>query len=248
MGHQTPKAILPLPMPPAHQSRPQTHDNQYPEPPLPPQNPCKRKPSPSHPGEQLGLRVAPGGAEALSCCPETRSSGGSRQTSRSSKAADEGGRWAGGGTWGTAMMWPTSDSCTASPLASSCSRQGSPPAQEPGGEGVPEASRRSGEGTRLWGNVAHQGTESQRQSRGWDLGLLVPCSARAGVAQACCPSPCQSSNPIRPWSLTPARNTQPSSASDRRGPELASERQLSEDIQLLRDRPPGHPHPASLTL
>lgn len=208
MGHQTPHKQSYL-----HTCCPQTSPNPKHRTTstlnhsCPLQNPRTCNPSSSHSGEKLGLRVAPGGAEALSCCPETCSSGGSRQTSCSSNAADGGGRWAGGGIWGTAIMWLTSDSCTGSPTTSSYSRQGSPPARGTGrrvGSDRPwretEKGHSSGAALRACKGccrVAHQGgarlagpgaglafPESCRQSQGWDPGLLVPCSPRTGVAQA----------------------------------------------------------------
>lgn len=116
------------------------------------------------------------------------------------------GWWAGGGIWGTAIMWLTSDSCTTSPVTSSCSPLDSPSAQELRGE-MGHGERKKGEGFqvrlqaaedaatlpfrghRLAGPGACLGhPECQRQGEGWDPGFLVLCRLQGGGGSGLSPA------------------------------------------------------------
>lgn len=179
------------------------------------------------------------------CCSGTCFSGGSRQTSCSKAAAGEGG-WAGGGIWGTAVMWLTSDSCTASAVISSYSLQGSAPVQELRGEMVPmgHGKRTGGTGFRvrlqasegaailptrgyqLAGPGACLGhPEDQRQSRGWNPGFLVTCRPRAVVAQAWCPAQANANSLQPSWAQGPhtSKKYTAKTALDGKRAELGSE-------------------------
>ena len=136
------------------QPQPQTKYNLLPEPfrlPYPGlQDPRKHDPRPSHPRTKPGaVPSCWGGGQR-----PFRAAQGPASSEVAAKAAvlkqpQREGWWAGGGIWGTAIMWLASDSCTASPITSSCSPLDSPSAQELRGEMVPltgHGERRKGKG------------------------------------------------------------------------------------------------------
>lgn len=131
------RAILPPYELPANWPQPQTRDNQYPEPLLPLPEPTETQSKSQPPWRETGLRVAPGWLRPFRPAQRPASLEVAAKPAALLRQPLREGQGAGGGVWGTAIMWLTSDSRTASPIPSSYSRQGSPPAQELGGETAP---------------------------------------------------------------------------------------------------------------